>query len=97
MANFFLAFGATNEFQIYYYGIGPTEMRVVFILINIFIIFFGSGKFTVLLRATVLLCLAGLVINTFQVQRRLWSYDMRAKKLKRGTEKGEGDEDGEKR
>ena len=79
MVNSFLSFGATNEFQIYYYGIGPTEMRLVFILINTFIIFFGTGKFTLLLPATVLLCLVGLVINTYQIQKRLWQYDMEKK------------------
>ncbi|XOF35353.1 MAG: CDP-alcohol phosphatidyltransferase family protein [Candidatus Electrothrix sp. YB6] len=82
MVNSFLAFGATNEFQIYYYGIGPTETRVVFILINIFIVFFGTKQFAVLLPATVLLCLVGLVINTFQIQQRLWKDDMQIKEKK---------------
>ena len=79
MVNSFLSFGATNEFQIYYYGIGPTETRVVFILINTYIIFWGTGQFTILLPITVLLCLLGLVINTYQIQRKLWLYDMQAK------------------
>jgi phosphatidylglycerophosphate synthase len=81
MVNSFLSFGATNEFQIYYYGIGPTEMRVVFVLINAFIIFFGTENFGVLLPAVVLICLAGLVINTYQIQKRLWQFDINIKKL----------------
>ena len=44
MVNSFLAFGVTNEFQIYHYGIGPTEMRLVFILINTYIIFCGTPE-----------------------------------------------------
>jgi len=79
MVNSFLSFGATNEFQIYYYGFGPTEMRIVFILINTFIIFWGTNGFRVLLPATVILCLIGLVINTYQIQRKLWCHDMQAK------------------
>ena len=79
MVNSFLSFGATNEFKIYYYGFGPTELRVVFILINTFIIFWGTGSFHVLLPATVILCLAGLVVNTYQIQKKLWQLDMQAK------------------
>ena len=81
MVNSFLSFGATNEFQIYYYGIGPTEMRVVFIMINTFIIFAGTGSFYILLPTVVLLCLFGLVINTYQIQKKLWIYDMKSKEI----------------
>ncbi len=87
MVNSFLAFGATNEFQIYHYGVGPTEMRVVFILINTFIIVFGTSSFHILLPITVLLCCIGLIINTLQVHRKLWRYDMQVKKMR--TEKKE--------
>lgn len=80
MVNSFLSFGATNEFQIYYYGIGPTEMRVVFILINTYIITFGTGRFNILLPTVVSLCLAGLVLNTYQIQKSLWRHDMQAKR-----------------
>ncbi len=83
MVNSFLSFAATNEFQIYYYGFGPTEMRIIFILINTFIIYFGTKSFEYLLPAVVLLCLAGLVINTFQIQKKMWHYDMEAKKISR--------------
>jgi hypothetical protein len=81
MVSSFLSFAATNEFQIYYYGIGPTEMRVIFILINTFIIFFGTGSFYFLLPAVVILCFIGLVINTYQIQKRLWNEDMQVKRI----------------
>jgi phosphatidylglycerophosphate synthase len=83
MVNSFLSFGATNEFQIYYYGFGPTETRVVFILINTFIIYHGTKGFSILLPAIVIICLIGLIINTFQVQKELWQYDMQAKNTSR--------------
>ncbi|WP_339137702.1 MAG: CDP-alcohol phosphatidyltransferase family protein [Candidatus Electrothrix sp. GW3-4] len=79
MVNSFLAFGATNEFQIYHYGVGPTEMRVVFILINTFIIYLGTGSFHILLPLTVILCFLGLVLNTVKVHNQLWQYDMQIK------------------
>ena len=79
MVNSFLSFGATNEFEIYYYGCGPTETRVVFILINTVIIFFGTSSFNILLPATVILCLVGLVINSYQIQKKLWQLDMQTK------------------
>lgn len=80
MVNSFLSFGATNEFEIYHYGVGPTEMRVVFILINLFIIKFGTTHFEVLVPITVGICLMGLVIHSYQIHRKLWEYDIEVKK-----------------
>jgi len=80
MVNSFLSFGATNEFEIYHFGIGPTETRVVFILINIYIIWFGTAKFYILLPVIVAACLLGLVINSFMIQKKLWAIDMAGKK-----------------
>ncbi len=79
MVSSFLFFAATNAFQIYYYGIGPTETRVVFILVNIFIIIFGTAGFPILLPLVVIACLAGLIVNVYQIQKRLWTLDMDAK------------------
>lgn len=80
MVNSYLSFAATNAFEIYYFGIGPTEARVGFILINIFIIYFGTGSFNILLPMVVLICLIGLIINTYQIQKKLWFMDMEVKK-----------------
>ena len=41
MVNSFLSFAATNKFKIAYMGIGPTEIRIVFIIINTLLICFG--------------------------------------------------------
>lgn len=79
MVNSFLSFAATNAFEIYHFGIGPTETRVLFILINTFIILFGTGSFDILLPLAVVLCGIGLIINTFQIQKKLWQIDMEAK------------------
>jgi hypothetical protein len=79
MVNSFLSFGATNEFEIYHHGIGPTETRIVFILINMFLILFGTASLPVLLPLTVLLCLGGLIFNTYQIQKKLWLLDMQVR------------------
>ena len=79
MVNSFLSFAATNDFEIYRYGLGPTEFRVLLVIINTFIIVFGTGRFYILLPAVVCLCFAGLVVNTYQIQKKLWSLDMASK------------------
>jgi phosphatidylglycerophosphate synthase len=79
MVNSFLSFAATNDFEIYHYGLGPTEFRCGLILINTFIILFGTDKFDILLPAVVILCFAALVVNTYKIQRRLWALDMENK------------------
>ena len=81
MANSFLSFAATNEFQISYLGIGPTEVRIVFILVNTLLIVFGR---TYMVKALpyVLGCSAfGLFVTVYRTQADLWKIDMRAKGL----------------
>ncbi|MDD3118597.1 MAG: hypothetical protein PHQ27_05435 [Victivallales bacterium] len=79
MVNSFLSFAATNEFEIYRYGVGPTEMRVVFIGINTYITLAGTGALPWLVPGTVAVCLAGLLINCRQIHGKLWRLDMAAK------------------
>ncbi|NTU73613.1 hypothetical protein HGB07_05620, partial [Candidatus Roizmanbacteria bacterium] len=42
MVNSFLMFGVTNEFKITYLKIGPTEVRLLFIVINTLLVIFGK-------------------------------------------------------
>ena len=79
MVNSFLSFAATNEFEISSYGIGPTEMRIVFIAINTFTIYVGTQYFDILLPLTVAVCTLALAFNTYQIQKKLWDIDMDAK------------------
>lgn len=76
MASSFLSFAASNDFEIYYYGMGPTEMRVGFILINVYIVFFGTGYFYILLPLSVIVTLLGLIIKVYKVHKKLWKIDM---------------------
>ena len=79
MVNSFLSFAATNEFEIYHYGMGPTETRLVIIAINAYIAIFGTDQFTWLLPVTCALCSVGLIFNTWQIHKKLWALDMAAK------------------
>jgi len=82
MVNSFLSFAATNEFEIYHYGFGPTETRIVFVMINTYIILFGTGHFYWMLPVTCLLCGIGLIVNTWQIHGKLWQIDMENKNQK---------------
>ena len=79
MVHSFLSFAATNEFRIAFYGVGPTEMRIVFIGINTFIIFTWPRYYEVTIPLLTLGVLLGLVYAVFCTQRRLWQIDMAAK------------------
>lgn len=79
MVHSFLSFAATNEFRIAFFGIGPTEMRLVFIAINAFIILTGARTYAITLPAVTAVVLIALVVSVVHTQRRLWILDMAAK------------------
>jgi len=79
MVHSFLAFAATNEFRIAFHGVGPTEMRLAFIVINGFIIVTWPRFYEFTLPALTLVVLLGLIYIVFTTQRRLWEIDMAAK------------------
>ena len=79
MANSFLSFAATNEFEIYHYGLGPTESRVVFIAINAYIAIIGFKHFHWIMPLVCLVMLIALVIYTWQIHKKLWALDMEIK------------------
>jgi hypothetical protein len=79
MTHSFLAFAATNEFRIAFHGLGPTEMRLAFIVINAFIIFTWPALYEFTLPALTLIVLAGLAFVVYGTQKKLWETDMAAK------------------
>ena len=81
MVNSFLCFAATNEFEIYFLGIGPTEIRIYFILLNSFIIFFDPLREYFYLGVPIYAALlsAGLLFLIWQSHAKLWAVDMKAK------------------
>ena len=79
MANSILSFAATNEFEIYHYGLGPTESRVVFIAINAYIAIVGFKHFHWIMPLVCLVTLIALIIYTWQIHKKLWAIDMEIK------------------
>ena len=88
MVNSFLSFAATDKFQIAYMGIGPTEIRVFFILTNTFLVFFGTGPMIAALPYTLAAATFGLFFTVYRTQRDLWRVDMSDKYA--GAKRGGG-------
>jgi phosphatidylglycerophosphate synthase len=79
MVNSFLSFAATNAFKIAYMGVGPTEMRLVFILINTVLIIFGRENMLVALPYVLVGATFALFVTVYRTQKVLWVIDMQAK------------------
>lgn len=90
MVNSFLSFAATNEFKISYLGIGPTEVRILFIVINTLLIVFGRTYLARALPWVLVGSLFGLFVTVYRTQRELWRLDMEAKAARDGATAEEG-------
>ncbi len=78
MAVSFLSFAATNQFQIAYYGIGPTEIRIGYIALNTFVVFVGTAIFSWGVPLVVALNLVAFVVMAAQTSKNLWQIDYEA-------------------
>lgn len=79
MVNSFLKFASTNEFEIFFYGIGPTEIRLGYIIINTVIFFFGIGIFKFWVPFLLIANIATLTVLAWKTHKQLWAIDMAAK------------------
>ena len=79
MVNAYLAFAVTNEFRISHLGIGPTEVRFIFIAVNTLLILLGRTHLAGALPFVLALSLLGLCVVVYQTQKRIWSIDMKNK------------------
>jgi phosphatidylglycerophosphate synthase len=80
MVNSFLSFAATNEFKISYLGIGPTETRLIFIVVNTLLIIFNKTYMASALPYVLAFSVFGLFVVIFKTQKYLWKVDMDQKK-----------------
>lgn len=80
MVNSFLSFSATNEFQISHLGIGPTEIRIVFIIINSLFGIFGKTYLFFTLPFCLGATFLGLVYVIYLNHKNIWKIDMENKK-----------------
>src|SRR3989338_6683330 len=79
MVNSYLAFAATNKFKIEFFKIGPTEMRLAFIVTNTLLIIFGKTYLAWTLPAIFWLSLVGLAFVVYDTQKHIWALDMAEK------------------
>ena len=78
MAVSFLSFAATNQFQIAYYGIGPTEIRIGYIALNTFVWLVGTEIFSWGVPVIVGLNVVAFLVMATQTSRNLWAIDFDA-------------------
>jgi phosphatidylglycerophosphate synthase len=79
MVNAFLGFGATGQFKITYLRTGPTEVRLLFILINTAVSFLGTGWLQTAMPYVVGGFWLGILIVVWRTQKRIWAMDMEIK------------------
>lgn len=79
MVNSFLYFGALGRFKIQYHGIGPTETRLMFILLNLLVVMFQPSKLAYLLPSVLVVATLVLIYVVYKDQKEIWEEDARNK------------------
>jgi phosphatidylglycerophosphate synthase len=83
MVNSYLSFAATTEFKITFLGMGPTELRLLIIILNIMIIIFGTGFVKKTLPFIPLFTMIALIIVVYRTQKYIWQIDMEDKRRRK--------------
>lgn len=73
--NAWLEFGATGRFRITFHGIGPTEVRLLFILVNTAVALFGAGFLVASMPWVLAVCTLLLAVTVWQTQARIRAQD----------------------
>ncbi|MBD3311700.1 MAG: hypothetical protein GF349_04405 [Candidatus Magasanikbacteria bacterium] len=76
MVNSYLAFATTNKFRISYLKLGPTEARLLFIIINTLLILIGKTYMAGALPYVLILSLFGLIIVVYRTQKEIMAMDI---------------------
>ena len=79
MVNSYLAMAASNSFRIAHLGIGPTEIRLVFIAIDALIIIFGKTHLAFSTPYIIPLAFICLIVVIYREQKKIWELDMEIK------------------
>jgi phosphatidylglycerophosphate synthase len=80
MVNSYLALSATGRFRISHLGIGPTEIRLIFILVNTMLFFFGKTYLAGTLPYVLALSFFVLCFVVYRTQKEIWGLDMNDRK-----------------
>lgn len=86
IVNAYLKFAATNEFRISFFRIGPTEIRLVFIVVNTLLIVFGKTYMAWSLPYVLVFSLFGLTLVVYRTQKEIWEADMEKKRREQNPE-----------
>jgi phosphatidylglycerophosphate synthase len=79
MVNAFLTFAATEEFNISFLKLGPTEFRIALVIINTLLIAFGTRGMEDALPYVIGFSLLGLAAVVYRTQKKIWARDMEHK------------------
>jgi len=82
MVESYLSFATTNRFKIEHLGIGPTEVRLLFIIINTLLIIFYKTYLAWVLPYVLVFSLCGLCFVVYKTQEKIWQADMEEKNKK---------------
>ncbi|HBU07437.1 MAG TPA: hypothetical protein DEB09_05135 [Candidatus Magasanikbacteria bacterium] len=77
IVNSYLYFSATNKFKISYLGIGPTEVRLLFIIINTLLVFFHKTYLVQFLPYVLVFSFLGLCWVVYNAQKEIWEIDQK--------------------
>lgn len=80
MVNSFLAFSATDQFEISQMKLGPTEFRIALIVINVLVAVYGTRQMEAALPYVAGGAFVALCALVYGTQRRLWRQDMDARR-----------------
>lgn len=75
LVNSFLSFAASNKFSISFLNMGPTEGRILLILLNILFIIFGVSNAQKIIPYILILEIITLFFVVYKTQKNLWKED----------------------
>jgi archaetidylinositol phosphate synthase len=75
----FLAFSATDRLKISFLKLGPTEFRLVLVVINTLLIGFGTKYMVSALKYVNVGAVLSLCLLVYQTQKKIWELDMQYK------------------
>lgn len=79
LVNSYLFMAAANRHRISYFGVGPTEVRALIIIVNGVLATVGRGYMAASLPYVIGVFFLGLVTVIVREQRKLWALDMQEK------------------
>lgn len=74
-----LYFGITGQFEVSNEGVGPSEFRILVILLNTMLIYLDRIIFVPLLLVFFGANIFYLIMSIYKTQKKIWAMDMRAK------------------